>query len=63
VPGQQPFPQRDQEKADDCELQEKEGIINGAVVEHVESLKFLGVHITNKLTWSIHTNTIVKRAQ
>jgi hypothetical protein len=30
-------------------------LINGAVVEQVESLKFLGVHITNKLTWSKHT--------
>jgi hypothetical protein len=26
--------------------------INEAVVEQVESFKFLGVHITNKLTWS-----------
>ena len=25
-------------------------LINGAVVEQVESFKFLGVHITNKLT-------------
>ena len=36
--------------------------IDGAVVEQVESFKFLGVHITNKLTWSKHTKTIVKRA-
>ena len=28
----------------------------------VESFKFLGVHITNKLTWSKHTKTVVKRA-
>ena len=35
-------------------------LIDGAVVEQVESFKFLGVHITNKLTWS---KTIVKRAQ
>ena len=27
-------------------------LIDGAVVEQVESFKFLGVHITNKLTWS-----------
>ena len=38
-------------------------LINGAVVEQVESFKFLGVHITNKLSWSKHTNTVVKRAQ
>jgi hypothetical protein len=30
-------------------------LIDGAVVEQVESFKFLGVHITNKLTWSKHT--------
>ena len=36
--------------------------IDGAVVEQVESFKFLGVHITNKLTWSKHTKTVMKRA-
>ncbi|KAM9419279.1 uncharacterized protein ACWYII_022498 [Salvelinus alpinus] len=36
-------------------------LIKGAAVEQVESFKFLGVHITNKLTWSKHTKTIVKR--
>ena len=29
--------------------------IDGAVVERVESFKFLGVHITNELSWSKHT--------
>ena len=29
-------------------------LIDRAVVEQVESFKFLGVHITNKLTWSKH---------
>ena len=38
-------------------------LINGAVVEQVESFKFLGVHITNKLTWSKHSKTVVKRAR
>jgi hypothetical protein len=28
-------------------------LINGVVVEQVESFKFLGVHIANKLTWSL----------
>jgi hypothetical protein len=37
--------------------------IDGAVVERVESFKFLGVHITNKLSWSKHTKTVVKRAR
>jgi hypothetical protein len=34
-------------------------LIDGAAVEQVESLKFLGVHITNKLTWSKHTKTVM----
>ena len=37
--------------------------IDRAVVEQVESFKFLGVHITNKLTRSKHTKTVVKRAR
>jgi hypothetical protein len=36
-------------------------LIDGPVVEQVESFKFLGVHITNKLTGSKHTKTVVKR--
>ena len=38
-------------------------IINRAVVEQGDSFKFLGVHITNKSSWSKHTKTVVKRAQ
>jgi hypothetical protein len=34
-------------------------LIDGAVVEQVESFKFLGVHITNIL--SKHTKTVMKR--
>jgi hypothetical protein len=37
-------------------------LIGGAVVEQVESLKFLGVHINNKLIWSKYTKTVMKRA-
>jgi hypothetical protein len=37
--------------------------IDGAVVERLESFKFLGVHITNKLSWSKHAKTVVKRAR
>ena len=33
------------------------------IVEQVESIKFLGVHITNKLEWFKHTKTVVKRAR
>ena len=38
-------------------------LIDGAVVEQVESFKFIGVHINNKLDWSKHTKTVVKRAR
>ena len=38
-------------------------LIDGAVVEQVESFKFLGVHNNNKLDWSKHTKTVVKRAR
>ncbi|KAK6306453.1 hypothetical protein J4Q44_G00233780 [Coregonus suidteri] len=34
-----------------------------AVVERVESFKFLGVHITNKLSWSKHTKTVVQETE
>ena len=38
-------------------------LIDGAVVEQVESFKFLGIHINNELEWSKHTKTVVKRAR
>ena len=38
-------------------------LFDGAVVEQIESFKFLGVHINNKLDWSKHTKTVVKRAR
>ena len=38
-------------------------LIDRAVVEQVESFKFLGVHINNKLEWSKHTKTVMKRAR
>ena len=38
-------------------------LIDGAVGEQVESFKFFGVHITNKLTWFKHTKTVMKRAK
>jgi hypothetical protein len=37
--------------------------IDRAVVEQVESFTFLGVHIANKLTWSKHTKTVMKRSR
>ena len=38
-------------------------LIDWAVVEQVESFKFLGAHITNKLSWTKYTKTVVKRAR
>ena len=37
--------------------------IDGAVIELVESFKFLGVHITRDPSWPKHTNTVVKMAR
>jgi hypothetical protein len=37
--------------------------IDGTVVEKLESFKLLGVHITDKLIWSTHTDSVVKKAQ
>ncbi|XP_072132684.1 uncharacterized protein [Mobula birostris] len=37
--------------------------INGAVVEHVSSFKFLGVHISEDLTWSLNSSILVRKAQ
>jgi hypothetical protein len=32
-------------------------------VEKVESFKFLGVHITDKLKWSTHADSVEKKVQ
>ena len=43
----------------DCGKQQREHPpihIDGTVVEKVESFKFLGVHITDKLKWSTYTD-------
>ena len=37
--------------------------IDGTAVEKVESFKFLGVHITDNLKWSTHTDSVVKKSQ
>ena len=36
--------------------------IDGTAVEKVESFKFLGIHITDKLKWSTHTDSVAKKA-
>ncbi|KAI4875038.1 hypothetical protein NFI96_007082 [Prochilodus magdalenae] len=37
--------------------------INGAEVERVSSFRFLRVHLTDDLSWSLHTNKVVKSAR
>ncbi|KAK3548288.1 hypothetical protein QTP70_009081 [Hemibagrus guttatus] len=37
--------------------------INGAEVERVNNIKFLGLHITKDLTWTINTTYLVNKAQ
>ncbi|KAK1787340.1 hypothetical protein P4O66_002839 [Electrophorus voltai] len=37
--------------------------IHGTAVALVRSIKFLGVHITDDLTWTIHTTSLIKNAQ
>ncbi|KAK0156083.1 hypothetical protein N1851_001364 [Merluccius polli] len=36
--------------------------INGMAVERVSSFKFLGTHISETLTWTINTSSLVKKA-
>ena len=35
--------------------------IDETAVEKIESFKFLGVHITDDLKWSTHTDSVVKK--
>ncbi len=37
--------------------------INGALVERMESFKYLGVHITEDLTWALHTDSAVRKTR
>jgi hypothetical protein len=36
--------------------------INGTEVEKVESFKFLGIHITDKLEWTTHTDHVAQQS-
>ncbi|XP_077599374.1 UBAP1-MVB12-associated (UMA)-domain containing protein 1 isoform X1 [Stigmatopora nigra] len=38
-------------------------LINGVCVDRVQSFKFLGVHVTDRLSWSTNTTVLVKKAQ
>ncbi|KAK1797761.1 hypothetical protein P4O66_008113 [Electrophorus voltai] len=37
--------------------------INGTMVERVDSFRYLGVHISQDLSWSRHTNSLAKKAR
>jgi hypothetical protein len=62
VPGKSSLTQRQQNKGTDRGLQEQQREhapihIDGTAVEKVESFKFLGVHITDKIEWSTHKDS------
>lgn len=38
-------------------------VVNGSLVERLDSFKYLGVHITEGLVWVLHTDTVVRRAR
>lgn len=38
-------------------------LIQGEAVEHVQNIKFLGIHITSELTWSVNTAHWETKAQ
>ena len=37
--------------------------IHGEAVERVDSIKFLGIHISSDLSWSVNTSHLVRKAQ
>ena len=38
-------------------------LIGGVAVERVKEFKFLGVHISDDLSWAVQTERVVKKAQ
>ncbi|KAK1791059.1 hypothetical protein P4O66_002032 [Electrophorus voltai] len=38
-------------------------MINGTTVERVDSFRYIGVHISQDLSWSRHTNSLAKKAR
>ncbi len=66
VSGEPPLTQhqQDQELVEDFRRQSREHTpitINKTPVERVNSFKFLCVHITEDLTWSAHTDAVLKK--
>ena len=37
--------------------------INGTAAERLSRSRYLGVHITEDLTWTTHTDTLVRKAK
>ncbi len=68
VPGEPPLTQHRQDQGAGGGFQETEQrehtpiSIDKTPVERVNSFKFLGVHITEDLTWSTHTDAVLKKA-
>lgn len=64
-----PGPQHHQNQGSHHRLQEDQDshtaplYISGEEVERVDSVKFLGTHITKDLTWTLNTYNLVKRVQ
>lgn len=68
MPGQQPILQYQQKERGDCQLQEAGRRIcpihiDGTAVERVSDFKFLCVQITENLTWTHNSITLVKKEQ
>ncbi len=65
VPGKLSLSEREQNKRADCRLQEETAaaVISGTPVERVSRFKYLGVNISEDLTWTTHIQTQVKKAR
>ncbi len=69
VPGQLSLSECEQNQRADCGLQEDvlrpytPLMISGTPVERVSSFKYLGVNISEDLTWTTHIQTQVKKAR
>ncbi len=69
VPGQLSLSEREQTKELIVDLRKRQQwpytplMISGTPVERVSSFKYLGVHISEDLTWTAHIQTQVKKAR
>ena len=68
VPDEQPLPQLQNNKGADCGLREEPGSARPHPHQRGhrgdnQNVKYFGVHISEQLNWSNHTDTVVKKAQ